>query len=250
VRTYGFPPFDVALLHGGPGAAGEMALVAEALSKQFSVLEPLQSALSVEGQINELHEALPNPVTLIGHSWGAMLGYLFAARYPPLVKKLILVGSGVFEEKYAKSIMQTRYERFNEEEKKLFERLIHSLKEPGVFTELGKLIGKVDAYDPIGESSLEASYEIYQSVWPEVVELRKREVFLELGEAISCPVLAIHGEYDPHPLEGIIKPLSRVLKDFRFILLPMCGHTPWLEKQARNRFFEILGSEIQNIDHQ
>lgn len=36
---------------------------------------------------------------LIGHSWGAWLSFIFAATYPELIEKLILVGSGRFEEK-------------------------------------------------------------------------------------------------------------------------------------------------------
>ncbi|NBD34478.1 MAG: alpha/beta hydrolase, partial [Chloroflexi bacterium] len=32
LRTYGHPPFDVAVIHGGPGAGGEMAPVAHELA--------------------------------------------------------------------------------------------------------------------------------------------------------------------------------------------------------------------------
>jgi hypothetical protein len=40
-RLYGRPPYRIAVLHGGPGAAGEMKPVAEALSADFGFLEPL-----------------------------------------------------------------------------------------------------------------------------------------------------------------------------------------------------------------
>ena len=54
VRTYGKAPFRVAVLHGGPGAPGGMAPVAKELSKKYGVLEPLQYANSLQGQIQEL----------------------------------------------------------------------------------------------------------------------------------------------------------------------------------------------------
>jgi pimeloyl-ACP methyl ester carboxylesterase len=60
---------------------------------------------------------------------------------------------------------------------------------------------------------------------------------------VKCPVVAIHGDYDPHPPEGIRLPLSQILQDFRFILLKNCGHKPWIEKMAKERFFEILETE-------
>jgi pimeloyl-ACP methyl ester carboxylesterase len=56
-------------------------------------------------------------------------------------------------------------------------------------------------------------------------------------------VVAIHGDYDPHPFQGVKKPLSGILKDFRFILLKNCGHTPWIEKKAVNEFYRVLRAE-------
>ena len=57
------------------------------------------------------------------------------------------------------------------------------------------------------------------------------------GNNIKCPVIAIHGDYDPHPYEGVKKPLARVINDFNFILLEKCGHTPWKEKEVRKKFY-------------
>ena len=31
-----------------------------------------------------------------------------------------------------------------------------------------------------------------------------------MGRKIKCPVVAIHGDYDPHLAEGVREPLSRV----------------------------------------
>jgi pimeloyl-ACP methyl ester carboxylesterase len=56
--------------------------------------------------------------------------------------------------------------------------------------------------------------------------------------------VAIHGDYDPHPAEGVREPLSKVLKDFRFILLEHCGHLPWIEREAREGFFELVRGEL------
>ena len=66
-----------------------------------------------------------------------------------------------------------------------------------------------------------------------------------LGKNIECPVVAIHGDYDPHPAEGVEKPLASILKNFRFILLQNCGHKPWIEKHAKDIFYEILKQELQ-----
>jgi len=71
-RTYGKAPFNIAVIHGGPGTGGEMAPVARELASGWGVLEPFQTAVSLEGQIEELRTILEKygdlPVTLIGFS--------------------------------------------------------------------------------------------------------------------------------------------------------------------------------------
>lgn len=44
-----------------------------------------------------------------------------------------------------------------------------------------------------------------------------RKALLEMGRTIQCPVIAIHGDYDPHKAEGVHEPLSTVLNTFRFV---------------------------------
>lgn len=256
IRYYGSGPFTVAVIHGGPGAAGEMAPVARELSLVCGILEPLQTATSIEGQLQELQEVLKKhgnlPATLIGHSWGAWLSYIFAARYPTFVKKLILVASGPFEEKYASQIMERRLKRLSEPEQSQVHFLMEALNKPNVenknilLAQFGDLMSKTDSFDPLPlheEEAVDCRGDVYQNVWEEAQALRQSGALLKLGEQIQCPVIAIHGDYDPHPLEGVKEPLSLVIKDFRFILLKNCGHSPWLEMAAREDFYRILKEE-------
>lgn len=251
LRTYGQVPYTVVLLHGGPGVSGEMAPVAQELSGKFGVLEPLQTRDSVDGQVEELKLALEEmaapPVHLAGYSWGAWLGLLLAARHPTLVKKLILISSGPFEEKYAFQTMKTRLQRLSKKEREDVEFLMARPEDPLAFGLMGELLAKADFYDPLPVRSegLELRPEIYKNVWKEAAELRKSGKLLEEAKNLKCPVVAIHGDHDPHPAEGVQKPLSKILKDFRFILLEKCGHTPWMEKRARDVFFAALEKELE-----
>jgi len=257
LRVYGDKPFTVAVIHGGPGAPGEMAPVARELASIDGVLEPLQTKDSVEGQVEELHEVLEKngdlPLTLTGFSWGAWLSFILTARHPSLVKKLILVGSGAFEQKYAENIVADRLSRLNEEERIEAINLIEIInnvaadKKGGLMVRIGELFAKADTYAPLPHKSeaLEFSYDININVWTQAEKLRISGELLELGKKINCPVVAIHGDYDPHLAEGVREPLTRVLKDFKFILLEKCGHEPWLERYARDRFYEILREELK-----
>jgi pimeloyl-ACP methyl ester carboxylesterase len=233
-----------------------MAPLARELALRRGVLEPLQTAASIDGQVEELKDLLEEsadlPVTLVGHSWGAWLGCIFAARHPRLVRKLILVSSGGFEERYAALTHETRLARLSVEERGEVQRLLELFRNRSTasgnadFARLGELFFRADAFDPLPHEPpvVEFSLDIYKSVWGEATQLRRSGRLLEMAREISSPVLAIHGDYDPHPAEGVEKPLSAVIRDFRFILLERCGHKPWIERQARERFLAILEEEL------
>ena len=257
LRKYGKAPYKVAVIHGGPGTPGHMAPVARELSADWGVLEPLQTATSLEGQIQELKEVLQEngdlPVTLIGSSWGAMLSFVFSARYSAITRKVILIGSGVYEEKYADNILETRLSRLSETERREAHSVMKALDDPTVgdkntpMARLGELFTKADAYNPLSLNTevLECQYHLHTSVWQEAKELRVSGKLLEFGKHVRCPVVAIHGEYDPHPPEGIQKPLSPILRNFQFFLLKNCGHFPWIEREARDKFYRILKEQLR-----
>jgi pimeloyl-ACP methyl ester carboxylesterase len=259
IRTHGTPPYKVAVVHGGPGAGGEMAPVARQLARHRGVLEPIQTATSLDGQTKELQTVLEShgdpPIVLVGFSWGAWLSFILAARYPAIVEKLILVGSGPFEEKYVAQLRETRMRRLSEEEREAFDAAVAALENPATadkdahLAQLGALVRQTDVYDPVESRTAEAdrigpSGDVFHAVWQEASGLRRRGELLALGRKIECPVIAIHGEYDPHPAEGVRKPLALVLERFRFVLLEHCGHKPWIERQARAPFFGVLEEAV------
>jgi pimeloyl-ACP methyl ester carboxylesterase len=257
IRKYGQQPFRIGLLHGGPGASGEMKPIAENLSINFGILEFLQTEKSVNGQIDELHKQLTLyadlPAILIGYSWGAWLGFLFASRYPNLLKKLILISSGAFESKYNKDLMNIRLNRLNQQDRKEAERLISIINSDNSDNEtlrsFGILMSIADSFDylPLSNDSVDLNLTIYQSVWTEASRLRDTYELINCADKIECPVVAIHGDYDPHPIDGVEKPLSNKLNDFKMIRIEKCGHTPWRERYAKDTFFDILRKELYLI---
>jgi pimeloyl-ACP methyl ester carboxylesterase len=259
LRKYGAPPFVVAAVHGGPGAPGEMAPVARELSQIAGVLEPLQTGATVDAQVQELRAILEGnaslPLTLVGFSWGAWLSCILTSFHPELVKKLILVSSGPFDEKYASSIMKTRLRRLHGADKKEAAFLYHALTVSASsddnyrrsLSRLSELMSRADSFDllPDKGDNIQLDMDIYRTVWDEASKLRSSGRLLEIVQHIKCPIVAIHGDYDPHPADGVKHPLSAAVRDFRFILLEKCGHYPWRERSARDTFYRILKAEIR-----
>ncbi len=240
---------------------GSVAPIARKLGQTRGVLEPLQTATTLDGQLEELRlvveqNATP-PVIFIGHSWGAWLSALVTAAYPDLVCKLILVDSGPFEEHYVPKIAENRFKRLSPQEQEEYLQLVELLDRSAVpgsavsLSRLGELTYQADSYDPIeipngtmGLDDIADPAEMYHGVWPKAAELRATGELLRRVATITCPVVALHGDCDPHPADGIQQPLAARVQDFRMIILKQCGHTPWCERYAMERFYEILEQEL------
>jgi pimeloyl-ACP methyl ester carboxylesterase len=256
-KIYGSKPITTVLVHGGPGAAGEMRQLALELKNEYSIIEPYQTKKTIKYQVEELKDVILKnceyPVNLIGHSWGAWLCIILASEYPEIAKKLILVSSGGFEEHYAKSIDKNRFQRLSATEQAEVKKLLMILKtnkhieeKNKAFAKLGNLLSQADSYKLIEKdiSSINCQYDIFSKIWNEASTLRKSGKLLSYVEKLNCPVVAIHGSYDTHPAEGVNTPLSNILNDFKFFLLDRCGHIPWLEKYAHCKFHKIIKKEL------
>ncbi len=259
VRNYGIKPYQIAVLHGGPGGLGAVAGIAKNISETHGVIEPLQSKYSIDELVEELREQLlqncNRPVILIGHSWGAWLAGIFASEYPEYVSKVILVGCGPLTSDYIAQIGERRKSNLTSEETKEFEVLLEELEQPETkdkdkkLSRLGQLVEATDYF-----SKMELPYEVsdslpsdgtmYSSIWPEAAKLRESGELLNKIIRIRSPLTVIHGRHDPHPYEGVTRPLTKNGKKVMFYLLDRCGHTPWKEQYAASEFYEILRAEI------
>ncbi|MFO8059528.1 MAG: alpha/beta hydrolase [Bacillota bacterium] len=168
-----------------------------------------------------------------------------------MVAKLVLVSSGAFVACYAEGLTDARKARLTAEESAEVDAILAQMtgepaSGPGAdarLARLGQLMSRADGYKVLPESTatrVECDMRVFQGVWPEAAALRESGQLLALGRHITCPVVAIHGDFDPSPANGVRVPLSSVLADFRFILLERCGHSPWEERWAAGEFFRVL----------
>lgn len=240
-----------------------MEPVAQTLSSFFGVLEPIQNATTVNGQIDELRDTLQSeagkPIVLAGHSWGAWLALLCAAKNPEIVKKLILISSGPLELKYVSSISENRCRRLDENDRKEYLDLLNRLNNSNSsnrsddLSRLGALAQKADTFEQIEDPPYSTPANeltddpgnIYSSVWPEADKLRQTGELLNHAKNIKCPVAIVQGDSDSHPLKGVKEPLSQYIDNLNIYELKNCGHSPWLEKNASVLFYEILLREVE-----
>ena len=260
VRHYGRSGPHVVLLHGGPGAPGEMVPVARYLSRQFRVLEPLQRGsggvpLSVALHVADLHEVLRDfprqgPVCLVGYSWGAMLALTYASRHPADLGRLILIGCGTFDTESREAYESSIQQRMDPATRNWVNEIhFHLAKEKDrqvrdkLLAELGGLYSRLQSVDPVedpSEEEIACDEGAFRETWEDVLSLQERGIQPVEFARIEVPVTMLHGDSDPHPGPMIHKSLAPFIPQLEYRGIPQCGHKPWVERRARDDFFEML----------
>jgi pimeloyl-ACP methyl ester carboxylesterase len=217
LKRYGPTGRTVAVLHGGPGAQGGATLLARALADPLHVLEPWQRVssgvpLSVAQHIEDLE-----------------------------------AGCGTFDRRSRARLRSTLEERTPAELRDQLSALTET------FPDAGERAARAHALsDPlytysraVDDPPLRLDLEGHQESWSDMVRLQEAGVYPAAFTSITCPVLMLHGSYDPHPGDSIRDSLRESIPHLEYIELDRCGHAPWVEEHARDRFLSILRSWLQ-----
>jgi pimeloyl-ACP methyl ester carboxylesterase len=212
LREYGSSGPAVVLLHGGPGAPGYLAPVAQELAASFRVLEPLQRGsgrdpLTVARHVADLRELLtsgdlPKRPALVGHSWGAMLALAFAAEHPGLAGSLVLVSCGTFDEVARRRLEANRERRVDDKLRSRIERLEREAPdEDERLARIGRILLPAYSHDLVdhGVDFTGCDAGAYRQTWNDMLRLQAAGVYPAAFSAIDLPVLMLHGAEDPHP---------------------------------------------------
>lgn len=233
-----------------------VAPLARYLARRHGVLEPLQTATTVDGQVAELAATLraegAGPYRLVGHSWGGMLAVLTAQRHPELTERLVLVGCAPFDPAgglVTEAVRRARMSPSLRAELDDLDRIIDGDDPQAArvaFATVADRLLAIDQVDPTTDHLEVIAHqpEVFRSVWQEVEERRSEGTLLDELRRLRCPVVVIHGDHDPHPLSGVRDPLRRFAADLQVVLLDDCGHVPWLERHAAARFLDELDAAV------
>lgn len=257
VKRYGPDGQSVVVVHGGPGAPGGAGLLAQALADPLQVLEPWQrmssdTRLTVARHIEDLADVISHEIpgerpALVGESWGAMLALAFTSAHPDRVSALALVGCGTFDRTARERLESTLVERTTDELQEQLAQLATRVSDENErVAQAHALSDHLYAYSrAVGEPLVKIDLKGHTESWSDMVRLQEAGVYPAAFTTITCPVLMLHGSYDPHPGKLIRDGLQQFIPHLKYIEFDQCGHAPWIEEHARGRFLSTLRSWLQ-----
>lgn len=261
IRLWGYGKRTIVLLHGGPAAPGSLAPVAHALSRDFRVIEAFQCGsnphepLTVARHVRDIRDMLERQFphsrpALLGHSWGAMLALAFAAEYPQMALPLVLVGCGTFDQAAREEFKRRLESRRTADMQRRLEELDNDAsltdaerlsRKGGIMDELYTVCRRKPLPDePSGDLIGPFDAAAHQQTWDDELRLQAEGRHPAAFAAITAPVLMLHGADDPHPGEIISRGLAQLVPQLEYRELSRCGHSPWNEEYAHEKFYNEL----------
>jgi proline iminopeptidase len=197
----------------------------------------------INGLYNELGE---EALTLVGHSWGGMLSFSYAANQPDKVKKIILLNTGGITENFFKWFGSNLSMRLYPEDLKLREAQIENKRAtltaiwPGYFYSRESALKTRPAldykfYNQSGINPLTAGD------W-----VKRRDDRVEKLKSFKAPVFLITGRQDPIG-ESVVYEVKDILPQTDYYFIEECGHFPWLEGDKQAKLLYELFDKSMNL---
>lgn len=176
-------------------------------------------------------------MNLAGQSWGAILALNYVIRYPENVKKLILLEPGPASTEYFKPFQENILKRLSQADIQRITALsqMQQLKtDPELFEEFLGIRFKAYHYSPDISSRINFDYmdSSYVSKFFDTSAMLGKyladfNIYDDLNK-INCPVLIIHGDYDPIPVESVER-MKENIKTAELRIIKNTGHFVHLE---------------------
>jgi proline iminopeptidase len=246
----------ILLLSGGPGiSSNQLSELSERLSKNYKCIlfdqrgtgrshtNPMDSTtINLDQSMKDVNSLLERQniktVTIIGHSWGAMLGLSYAINYPDHVQKLVVIGPGPLSLSGNSIIEDNIFSRANKEEKLFMKQAEDSMANHTASKELMRAYSKIFfrffLFDAMKVDSLaEIIRKSTQNNAMQALMLQDlTRINYNLKPGISMlqmPVLAVCGRQDPVGVFPTFE-IKDLNKKATIAWIEKAGHFPWLEQ--------------------
>jgi len=237
----------VVVLHGGPGLPDYTEPIARLLTDRFRVHRYDQRGAgrsdrrppwTLEGAVADL-DGIRQALELerwhvVGHSWGATLGLLYALQHPSRTSSLAyLSGTGLAWSHWVESYRQEQRQRWTPGEQQRYDELRARARPLGEEVELIDLELRADTLPTASDTDMARTLaaginrKVNRQLNQEVDRLDPTKLAQCCSTLDGVPVLVVHGQRDPRPAEAVadlVTALPHVVT-----LFMDAGHELWRE---------------------
>ncbi|HEU0015309.1 MAG TPA: alpha/beta hydrolase [Longimicrobium sp.] len=276
-RVYGSGPDTTVVVTGGPGLAmgymdqdltalthGRTVIYYDARGAGRSTLLYDPAQLGMDRHVADLEAVRQffgiGELSILGHSWGAMVAPFYAAQYPSNVDRLVMVTPGPVQAQYDAMFEAERIARTAPEvlqrQGELFGELASGMSPDPVAAceELLSIWFPAYFYDP-------ANLANFQGSWCDVPPAAANALLLSLVagrgslgtnfdlvpmlQTLQVPALVIHGSHDPIPFAST-QAYADAMPNGELLVIENAGHFPWLEQPTA--FFTAVNTFLRRGD--
>jgi len=264
-QEFGDTGETVVLLSGGPGLNPYyLEPLYNELKKKYRciLLHQRGTGKSILNEINEesinvqkyiddlngLYKKLGNEkLVLVGHSWGGMLSFSYAANEPDKIKKVILLNTGGVSDEFYKWFGSNINMRLYPEDIKLRIEQNENNRETLIAIWPGYFFDREIALKT--RPPLDYKFRNQKGVNPLASgDWRKRtNDRVSKLKNYTGPVDLITGRQDPVG-ESVVYEAKSILPQLKFTFIEKCGHFPWIEGEKQSAIFYKLFDESMKIE--
>lgn len=198
--------------------------------------------------LNGLYKKLGNEkLILVGHSWGGMLSFSYAANEPDKIKKVILLNTGGVSDEFYKWFGSNINMRLYPEDIKLRIEQNENNRETLIAIWPGYFFDREIALKT--RPPLDYKFRNQKGVNPLASgDWRKRtNDRVSKLKNYTGPVDLITGRQDPVG-ESVVYEAKSILPQLKFTFIEKCGHFPWIEGEKQSAIFYKLFDESMKIE--
>ena len=198
--------------------------------------------------LNGLYKKLGNEkLILVGHSWGGMLSFSYAANEPDKIKKVILLNTGGVSDEFYKWFGSNINMRLYPEDIKLRIEQNENNRETLIAIWPGYFFDRETALKT--RPPLDYKFRNQKGVNPLASgDWRKRtNDRVSKLKNYTGPVDLITGRQDPVG-ESVVYEAKSILPQLKFTFIEKCGHFPWIEGEKQSAIFYKLFDESMKIE--
>jgi len=184
--------------------------------------------------------------TVIGHSWGATLALMYAARHPEQVSRLVYFSGTGIDPAWHQEYRRNREAKLSPVDRRRFLYLNERRKVTKgneldrINDERATLLEKTEYcdFDQLNEvprlDRFPINYAQNAILGDEANVLEETGELSEQVERIEVPTLVLDGEADPRPRWARAQ-IAELVPNSRHVTIPRSGHEPWVEQPQATR---------------